>query len=249
MESQKRKEPALILMTRVRRSLARRSDHRIAGLVTALVLAGCQAASTAPTSTGADDSEPSAATVEPASSTPPPADRSTPPMASSTAPPGAALVIPIAAPCAVTDSATTEEIIGGPIARALEWEPGDQPFGDAFPPSSLYGCQYSLMDSQLSPTFGILIPGQELTADEWDERTADLTDCRDLEVPENLVGESVRAGVCPSAAEGWSLVALTGLFGGTGVRCDVIVENERIDEAYERLVIDECGRIIGELAS
>lgn len=146
------------------------------------------------------------------------------------------------------DASATEEIIGGPIALANEWEPGDQPFGQAMPPSSVYGCQYSLEEDGLSPTFGILIPGVELSDEDWAMRTSDLDDCRDLDTPEEIVGDAVMARVCSSSAENWSRILLTGLFDGTGVRCDLIVSDDAVTDVLEGTVIDECVRILRELA-
>lgn len=92
------------------------------------------------------------------------------------------------------------------------------------------------------------MPGVAITEAEWATRTSDLAGCRDLAAPAGIVGQAVMARVCPSNADGWSLIALTGVFSGTGVRCDLIVQDGQVDVALEETVIRECSRIILELA-
>ncbi len=215
-----------------------RPSSAMAALVAVLLVAAC---SSPTTNTGSTD---------PATSTQTPTDATAAPTTSATSAPSgspSALAIPLEFPCDAMDVEATEAIIGGPIALSNEWEPGDQPFGDGLPPSTVYGCQYSLAESGLSPTFGILIPGVELSEEDWAARTSDLDDCRDLAAPEGIVGDAVMARVCPGNPEGSSRIVLTGLFGGTGIHCSLIVSDDAIDDALEETVIEECSRIVLEL--
>jgi len=214
----------------------------IAALVALLLVAACSSPST---NTGSIDPATSAPT---SSATSAPTSSATSSAAAAPSGSPSALVIPLAFACDAMDAKATERIIGGPIALANEWEPGDQPFGEAEPPSSLYGCRYALAEDEPSPTFEILIPGAKLSDDDWAARTSDLDDCRDLAAPEGIVGDAVMARVCPGNPEGWSRIVLTGLFGGTGVKCDLFVADDSIDAALEETVIEECRRIILDLS-
>ena len=231
-----------------------RPSSATAALVALLLVAAC---SSPTTNTGSID--PATPTQTPPDATAAPTSTAAAPTSSAAAAPTSsaaaapsgspsALVIPLAFACDAMDAKATERIIGGPIALANEWEPGDQPFGEAEPPSSLYGCRYALAEDEPSPTFEILIPGAKLSDDDWAARTSDLDDCRDLAAPEGIVGDAVMARVCPANPEGWSRIVLTGLFGGTGVKCDLFVADDSIDAALEETVIEECRRIILDLS-
>jgi hypothetical protein len=164
----------------------------------------------------------------------------------------AGLSIPIESPCHAIDADTVEELIGGPIETEREWEPGDQPFGTDRPPTQNYGCQFigAVMEGGNAPEFGLSMPGVETIPEEWEERmSSNMGDCRDLETPAGVEGELVAAVVCANEfAPGWNNLIVHGVFDGTALMCTVFVPEDRVDEAFEDAVVDECGRTILDLA-
>ena len=232
---------------------ARRSSPRgrlaILGVLAFVLAAGCTSTTSAPPETSG--AEGSALAAPGASSTDAPVE--TP---GATGEPSAsqvptALVIGRASPCGSVDVGTVSELIGQAPAEQNTWSPGDHPFGDDLPASPNFGCQYigARNSSGMASEFGVVIPGEELTPDEWVVRSSDLDGCRDLTAPPAIVGDLVKARVCASVVSGWSQVALSGLFGGTGVICATLVPSGSIDAAYEASVIDECARILLEVAT
>lgn len=228
----------------------------VGALVTTLALAACAASpATEPAPTLsleplASERQPSVAPSS-SESLEPSASAST--SASSAASEEAAgLAIPLQFPCEAIDQATVEVLIGGAIGQQREWEPGEQPFGEDQPPSQNYGCQYVsavVSDAGAAPEFGLSMSGEELTSEEWQERIGDSGNCEELEAPAAIVGDEVKAVACPTSVDGWSSVALSGLFGGTGLMCSVFVPDDRIDGDFAAALVEECGRVILELAT
>lgn len=224
-------------------------------LGTAPVLIGLLLAACSPGTPGSAPSDPSPSSVP--SESPEPlasaaASPSTQAASPSEEPVAAGLSIPIESPCHAMDAETSEELIGGPIETEREWEPGDQPFGTDRPPSPNYGCQFigAVMEGGNAPEFGLSMPGVETIPEEWEERMrSNMGDCRDLETPAGVEGDVVAAVVCANEfAPGWNNVIVHGVFDGTALMCGAFVPQDRVDEALEEAVVDECRRIILDLA-
>lgn len=215
-----------------------------------MLLVACSSGTPASESSDAAPSSGASASPEPAASmTSAPSLQAASPSASEEAV-ATGLSIPIESPCHAIDADTVEELIGGPIETEREWDPGDQPFGTDRPPSQNYGCQFvgAMMEGGNAPEFGLSMPGAEAIPEEWEERmSANMGDCRDLETPAEVEGDLVAAAVCESFA-GWNNVIVHGVFDGTALLCSVFVPDDRVDEAFEDSVVDECGRIILALA-
>lgn len=224
--------------------------HATVPVLIGLLLAACSSGTPASESTDAVPSSGASASPEPtASATAVASFQAASPSASEEAV-AAGLSIPIESPCHAIDADTVEELIGGPIETEREWDPGDQPFGTDRPPSQNYGCLFvgAVMEGGKAPEFGLSMPGARAIPEEWEERmSSSMGDCRDLETPADVDGELVAAAVCESLS-GWNNVIVHGVFDGTALLCSVFVPEDRVDEAFEGAVVDECGRIILDLA-
>lgn len=226
--------------------------HATVPVLIGLLLVACSSGTPASESSDAAPSSAASASPEPAASmTSAPSLQAASPSASEEAV-EAGLSIPIESPCHAIDAEAAAELIGGPIETEREWDPGDQPFGTNLPPSQNYGCQFvgAVMEGGNAPEFGVSMPGAETIPEEWEERmSSNMGDCRDLETPAGVEGELVAALVCANElAADWNSVIVHGVFDGTALLCTVFVPEDRVDEVFEDAVVDECGRIILDLA-